>query len=131
MSQKEIETILMRQLATYLSTPIFIVDGAGTLLFYNEAAELLLGRRFDEAGEMPFEEWTTVFAPLDETGAPAAPESLPLAVAVLKRRPAFGRLTIRGLDGVPRAIAVTAFPLEGQSGRHLGAVAFFWSATTP
>jgi PAS domain-containing protein len=117
----------MRQLATYLSTPIFIVDGAGTLLFYNESAELLLGRPFDEAGEMPFEEWATVFAPVNDDGTPAAPDSLPLAVALRQRRPAHGRLRIRGLDAVPRTIEVTAFPLEGQGGRHLGAVAFFWS----
>ena len=35
MSQKEIEIILMRQLASYLAIPIFIVDPALTLLFYN------------------------------------------------------------------------------------------------
>ena len=47
-----IELILMRQLASHLRVPIFLVDGQGTLLFYNEPAEALLGRRFDEAGEM-------------------------------------------------------------------------------
>jgi hypothetical protein len=35
-------------------------------------------------------------------------------------------MAIQGLDGVPRRIAVTAFPLEGQGERHLGAVAIFW-----
>jgi PAS domain-containing protein len=131
MSQKPIETILMRQLATYLTTPVFIVDAAGTLLFYNEAAEVLLGRRFDEAGEMAFKEWSTVFLPANEDGTPLAPDSIPLAIALRQRRPAHGRLTIRGLDGVPRTIEGMAFPLEGQSGRHLGAVVFFWSVESP
>jgi hypothetical protein len=31
-------------------------------------------------------------------------------------------------DGVWRKIEVTAFPVEGQGGRHLGAVAIFWEA---
>jgi hypothetical protein len=37
----------MRQLAGYLTMPVF-----------NEPAEALLGRRFDEVGEMPKEVWS-------------------------------------------------------------------------
>jgi hypothetical protein len=33
---------------------------------------------------------------------------------------------INGLDRVRRVIEITAFPLDGQSGRRLGAVAIFW-----
>lgn len=131
MAQKAIEVILMRHLAGYLALPIFVVDPAGTLLFYNEPAEALLGRRYDEAGEMPFEDWSTVFVPQDDAGAPLPPESLPLAVALRERRPAHGRLRIVGLDGVRRVIEIVAFPLEGQSGRHLGAVALFWGVGAP
>ena len=69
MSQKEIEVILTRQLASYLAMPIFIVDPSGTLLFYNEPAETILGRRFEESGEMPMDVWSTVFTPTDEKGA--------------------------------------------------------------
>ena len=39
MPQQEIEMILVRQLASYLAMPIFIVDPQGTLVFYNEPAE--------------------------------------------------------------------------------------------
>jgi hypothetical protein len=35
---------------------------------------------------------------------------------------------MRGLDGAWRTIEVTAFPIEGQAERHLGAVALFWEA---
>jgi PAS domain-containing protein len=126
MSQKEIEVILTRQLASYLAMPIFIVDPQGTLVFYNEPAEMILGLRFDETGEMPFSEWATVFTPMDEHGTPLAPAALPLAIALGERRPAHGDFYIRGLDHVFRHIEVTAFPLIGQSGRNLGAVALFW-----
>jgi PAS domain-containing protein len=122
----EVELILMKQLASYLALPIFLVDPAGTLLYYNEPAESLLGERYDETGEMPLEEWGTVFAPTDRSGAPLAPEELPLAVAVQQGRPAHGQISITGLDGVPRHLSITAVPLVGQSNRNLGAVAIFW-----
>jgi PAS domain-containing protein len=122
----EVELILMKQLASYLALPIFLVDPAGTLLYYNEPAESLLGERYDETGEMPLEEWGTVFAPTDRSGAPLAPEELPLAVAVQQGRPAHGQISITGLDGVARHLSITAFPLVGQSNRNLGAVAIFW-----
>ncbi len=126
MAQQQIEVILMRQLASYLAMPIFVVDPEGHLLFYNEPAEALLGRPFDEAGEMGMEVWATIFEPTTEDGAPIPPADLPLVVAYRERRPAHSTFWITGLDGVRRGIEVTAFPLEGQGGRHLGAVATFW-----
>ena len=45
MGQQEIEVILSRQLFSYLMIPIFLVDPEGSLLFYNEPAETILGRR--------------------------------------------------------------------------------------
>ena len=125
-SQKEIELILARQLASYLAMPIFLVDPVGNLIYYNEPAELILGRRFEETGEMPVEEWSTIYQPEDETGKPIPPESIPLVVALTKHSPAHRIMWIRGLDGVRRRIEVTAFPIHGQSERHLGALAIFW-----
>ena len=61
-----IQIILTRQLAGYLSVPLFLVDPKGTLLFYNEPAEAILGRRFDETGAMSAEEWSSAFTPLDD-----------------------------------------------------------------
>ncbi len=126
MAQKAVELILMRQLASYLAVPIFLVDPDGNLLYYNEPAERLLGRRYDETGEMPAAEWATAFAPAAEDGSPLPPEELALSIALQKWHPAHRALLIRGLDGVARRIAVTAFPLEGQGRRRLGAVAIFW-----
>ena len=122
----DIEVILMKQVASYLAMPIFVVDPGGTLLFYNEPAEALLGMRYDETGEMPMEEWGTVFVPTDADGNVLAPPELPLAVALVERRPAHGRFSITAMDGVRHHLAVTAFPLVGQHERELGAVALFW-----
>jgi PAS domain-containing protein len=126
MTQREIEIILSRQLASYLAIPIFIVDPEGNLLFYNEPAEAILGGRFEETGEMPVSEWSRVFKPTDHRGAALGPDKLPLMVAVTERRPAHRRFWIRGLDHVRRHIEVTAFPLVGQADRYLGAMALFW-----
>jgi len=122
----DVELILMKQVASYLAVPIFLVDPAGTLLYYNEPAEFLLGERYDETGEMPLEEWGTVFSPTDRSGMPLAPEALPLAIAVQQGHPAHGQISITGLDGVARHLSITAFPVVGQSNRNLGAVAIFW-----
>jgi PAS domain-containing protein len=123
-----IEIILMRELAGHLATPIFVVDTAGDLLFYNDPAERLLGSRFDETGMMPFAQWSTVFTPTDGQGLPIPPQELPLAIAAQQRRPAQGGMWIRGLDGERRELTVTAIPIQGQWGDHLGAAAIFWEA---
>lgn len=126
MASKDIEVILSRHLAGCLAMPIFIVDPAGNLLFYNEPAKLILGRRFEETGEMPAGEWATAFTPTDELGNQIPPESLPLMVVLNERRPAHLRFWIRGLDGSSRHIEVTAFPIIGQAKQFLGGIAIFW-----
>jgi hypothetical protein len=130
-AQKPIELILMRQLASYLAMPVFLVDAAGTLVFYNEPAERILGRRFDETGEMPAEEWATIFAPSDEAGRPVLPDKVPLMIAHLEHRPVHVRLQMCGLDKVSRQIDVTAAPLIGPAGRYVGSVAIFWETAQP
>jgi PAS domain-containing protein len=127
MPQKPIELILIRQLASHLCIPMFVVDANGTMLFYNEPAEALLGRRFDEAGEMKLETWSTIFMPTDEQGNALPPEALPLFVALRERRPVHRTIQFTRLDGVSKMVEITAFPLVGQSGRQLGAAATFWS----
>lgn len=126
MAQREIEMILIKQLASYLETPIFIVDAEGTLFFYNESAEILLGRRYDETGEMSAEAWAKAWMPVDENDAPLAAEDLPLWIALTQRKPAFRRFWIQGLDRVRRSIEASAFPLIGRQGNQLGAVVIFW-----
>jgi PAS domain-containing protein len=124
--QHEVEVILLKQVASYLATPVFVVDPDGNLVYYNEGAETLLGRRYEESGEMPQAEWATIFTPTDEHGALIPPEGLPLVCALAERRPAHRDMWITGLDGARRHISVTALPIVGQHERNLGAVAVFW-----
>lgn len=122
----ELEMILLRQLTSYLATPMFIVDPDGTLVYFNEPAEEILGRPFDATEPMTLEDWAGAFRPLTVDGGPLVPDELPLVQAVRRGRPAQMDFRITGLDGAPRALAVTAFPLIGLHDRHLGAVAIFW-----
>lgn len=126
MAQFSIELILVRQLASGLAVPTFVADASGSLVFMNEPAEKLLGVRFDEQGDMPFEVWTTSFTPADGHPGSARPADLPLAIALQERRPAHGPLRIVGRDGVAHSIEITAFPLEGAHGQLEGGVAMFW-----
>jgi PAS domain-containing protein len=126
-SQQPLELILLKQVAGYLATPLFLVDPTGTLLFYNEPAEELLGRRYEETGQMPLEEWGTIFSPTDSLGRPLPASDLPLARALAGRTPTQGSFFIQGLDGVSRHLSVTAVPLEGPGGVDLGALAIFWA----
>jgi PAS domain-containing protein len=126
MPQKDIEIILARQLASYLAAPIFIVDPEGTLVFYNEPAELILGKRYDETGEMKISTWATIFKPMNEKGELLDPDMLPLVIAIKERRLAHSNFWIRGLDNTLRQIQVTGFPLLAQADRLVGAVAILW-----
>ncbi len=121
-----IQIILTRQLAAYLSVPLFLVDPKGNLLFYNEPAEAILGRRFDETGAMPLEEWWSVFNRSDDEGKPIQPEDHPLMITLAEKRPTYKRFHTRGLDGVVRHIEVTSIPITGLQGEFLGAASFFW-----
>ena len=130
MAQYPIELILTRQLASQLAMPVFLTDHDGTLVFYNEAAEAVLGRRFDETGSMPAQAWAERFTPRDTDGRPIKSDMLPLMIAVRQGRPAHADFLIRGPDGVDRRIEVTAFPLVGVAGRRTGAIAIFWEHAT-
>ena len=121
-----IQIILTRQLAAYLSVPLFLVDPKGNLLFYNEPAEAILGRRFDETGAMPLEEWWSVFTRSDDEGQPIQPEDHPLMITLTEKRPTYKRYHTEGLNGVVRQLEVTSIPITGLQGDLLGAVALFW-----
>jgi hypothetical protein len=127
MTGPPIEIVLLKQVAGYLSTPFFLVDEEGGLEYYNEAAEVVLGHRYEESGWMSLEEWGRLWRPTDPDGRPLAPEELPVTVAVRDRKPVQATVSIRGLDGVDRQLTVTALPLEASDGTHLGALAIFWT----
>jgi PAS domain-containing protein len=118
----------MRLLASYVATPVLLVNTEGTLLFFNEPAEAFLGMRFEESGELPVSVWSNVFAATDCAGVPVTTEELPLMLALSGSRPAQRSLTIRGMDGKQRHLEVLAFPLIGLQDRRLGAVGLMWES---
>ena len=126
MAAHELEIILSRQLADCLSVPVFIVDPLGNLLFYNEPAEQILGRRFMDTGSVSVEEWSTMFEPKDDEGNTIPPEELPLVKTLSTQKPAHGELWIHSLNGPSYKISVTSYPLIGRAQRFSGAVAIFW-----
>jgi PAS domain-containing protein len=118
----------MRQLASYLAMPIMLFDPDGNLLYYNEPAEAILGRRFDETGEMSLDEWYALLELTTDGGSPVPMEVRPLVIALQRRQAAHSTFWLRKADGTRSRIETTAFPLEGQGQRHLGAVVILWEA---
>jgi PAS domain-containing protein len=108
-----------------LSTPAFLVDEGGLLVFYNEAAGLLLGKRFEELGTVGPQEWGSLFGPFDQNDDPIPYDDLPIVRAVRAGRPAHAELTVRSTDGTKHDVEVSAFPILTAHGSQ-GAIAVFW-----
>ena len=118
--------IMARDFASRLATATFLVDPHGNLIYFNEAAEAVLGEGFIEGRSMPASEWSTTCQPQDLEGRTVPLESLPLGVALTRHEPAHGSLRITGTDGIARAIEVTGVPLFAHAGEFVGAMAIFW-----
>jgi PAS domain-containing protein len=124
--QKHLVLILAREFASNLATPTLIADAAGTLVFYNEAAEEVVGRSFSEVGEIPVDDLSASFEPRTADGEPLPPERRPVRMALDEQRPAHLVYRITSADGIERDVAVTAFPLFAQAEEFVGIVAIFW-----
>ena len=110
-----------------LSTPAFLVDEGGLLVFYNEAAGTLLGKGFEEVGQVGPSEWGGLFGPYDAAGETIPYEELPVVRAVRGGRPAHASFGVRTFDGQVHAVECTAFPILTAHGSQ-GAIAIFWPA---
>ena len=127
MAQQAVEMILVRQLAGYLFVPALVMDTTGTVVFYNEPAERILGVRFEETGRLDPEEADRLIEISDDPGAGPDDAARPLVIALQQRRPAHARRwLLRRSDRVRLQVELTAFPVIDQEDRLLGAVAMFW-----
>lgn len=124
--QQPVEMILLRQVASYLTIPIWMMDAAGNLVYYNEPAERLLGIQFDDVGPVHADQLGEMFRLTKTDGKPMDPFDFPVLVALEKRVPNSGEVRYCGMDGIWRDVAVTALPVEGQGNRFLGVFATFW-----
>ena len=122
------ELLLARQLADALETPICLVDAEGNAVHYNEAAQSLLGQRGAAIEALTYLELGARLAFTDVEGTPIAVDQLPAMIALHECRPAHRWLDIIDLHGERRRVEATAFPVRGDDGRMLGAVALFWPA---
>jgi len=125
-SQKPLELILARNLLTSVTTPAFLVARDGGLLFYNEGAGALLGRPFEDVGQLDAGEWTASFGPLDDDDQPIPLEDLPLTTALRDGRPAHAEFRVRDSRGLKHKIAASAMPIVGHGDGASGAMVIFW-----
>lgn len=125
-AQKPLELILARNLLTSISTPAFLLDQHGALVFYNEAAGALLGRPFEDAGRMNPEEWISTHGPIGEDGKPIPLDELPSTQAVQKGRPDHGVFRIRSANGTEHEIESSTFPIVASEEGSSGAMVLFW-----
>ena len=123
---KHLILILARELASNLATPTLIADAEGTLVFFNEAAEAIVGKPFGEIGEMPMDDFSASFTPRTRNHSPLAEESRPTRIALEERRAAHEQLWVTSRDGVDRQVAITAFPLFAEADEFVGIVGIFW-----
>ena len=91
---KHLVLILARELASNLATPTLIADAEGTLVFFNEAAEEVVGRPFAEIGEMSMEEFSASFTPRTRNHSPLTEEKRPTRIALEERRAAHEQLWV-------------------------------------
>lgn len=122
--------ILLRQLASYLTLPIWMMDQSGNLLYYNEPAEKLLGVRYDDAGPIHANQLADLFRTTDLSGNPIPDTEMPVVRTLTSHFPAHSTIRFCGLDGVWRDVEISAMPIEGQGDRFLGVFATFWETRT-
>ena len=122
--QQPLDLILARNLMSVLETPSFLVDNEGQMVFFNEAAGDMLGKRFEEIGRLSREEWNAI-GPVDADGNPTDSEKMPLAVALREGKPAHGRFNICTDQNSIVEVETSAVPLVSGGDFH-GAMVVFW-----
>jgi PAS domain S-box-containing protein len=126
MSDRPLPLILARELSANVATPFLVIDGEGTLVYFNERAERIVGATPSELGAMPEEEWRTRFQVERPDGTPVPSEETPSARARRERRPVHDTLVYTWGDGRRTTLSVTATPLLGQKEELIGVFLLFW-----
>jgi PAS domain-containing protein len=126
MATQPLELILARNLISGIELAAFLVDPDGVLVFFNDAAGELIGRRFEEVGRLRRDEWSSEFGPFDEFGKLMPTDTLPLTVALRQGLPAHDRFRVSSSgDGELVEVDVSALPL-GTADGFKGAIVVFW-----
>ena len=124
--QKNVVLILARELASNIATPMLVLDETGTIVFFNEPAEKILGVAFASIGEVTPEQYDTNWATTDPDGNELSLLHGPMARVVNDHTPAHRVIRVHGLDGVWHVIETTVYPLFASATHFVGAVGVFW-----
>jgi PAS domain-containing protein len=124
--QKNVVLILARELASNIATPMLVLDETGTIVFFNEPAEKILGVAFASIGEVTPEQYDANWATTDPDGNELSLLHGPMARVVNDHTPAHRVIRVRGLDGVWHVIETTVYPLFASATHFVGAVGVFW-----
>jgi PAS domain-containing protein len=130
-ASKPLPLILARELAANLATPMFLLDMRGMLVYFNDAAAILIGKSFAELGEIPAGEFGAVLELATLTGEPVRRRDSPAGIAFFEQRPAHESLLATAYDGIRRRVEATAYPLFGATGQMHGVVSVFWEIGPP
>jgi PAS domain-containing protein len=126
MAGKPIQLILARQLASSVAIPIMLFDADGSLVFFNEPAEAILGERFDETGEISSDDFVNLVEVADEHRVPLHPDDRPSHAARRERRPMSRIIWTRSRSTEWRRLQITAVPLLAGADEFLGVMHLFW-----
>jgi PAS domain-containing protein len=129
MANQPVELILARNLISGIHLAAFLIDPDGVLIFFNDAAGELIGRRFEEVGRLRREEWSSQFGPFDAFGKLMPTEDMPMTLALRKGLPAHDRFRVNVRDEELVEVDVSALPLATAEGFE-GAIVVFWRSDT-
>jgi PAS domain-containing protein len=128
-SPPSLPLILARELASNLATPMFLLNQDGMLVYYNDAAEQIIGKPFAEVGVVDALEFGALLDLSELDGSPVSRGDSPSGVAFFERRPSHQVLHATGFDGVRRTVEATAYPLFGSGDELHGVVTVFWEGS--
>jgi hypothetical protein len=105
---------------------MFLLDAEGMLVYYNDAAEQLIGKPFAELGEISSADFGDALQLSEPDGTPLRRRDTPAGVAFFQHRATHRELLATGYDGIRRRVQVTAYPLFGTTNEMHGVVNVFW-----
>src|SRR5260221_9101712 len=92
---------------------MFLIDAGGTLVFWNEAAELMLGKSYAELGAISANDFGAMLELADLDGTALRRRDSPAAVASHRPTPARRAQLWTTPGAAPRPVAGTAHPPVG------------------
>lgn len=125
MPSQEIELILSRQLAEYLSTPIALIDHDGKMIYFNESAGYVLGKHFDENGEIDLRDWNGRIFESENMADSVDVHEISFIKVLSVRHIIQGEYWMRNFEEINQKVVIVCVPLIGLSQREIGAIIYF------